>query len=212
MIVKIRPIKDWRHIFLDTSVIIDLTINEDTLKDDAIKERVVFTKKLFSIIKDIRNREKKQAFYYVSSVTIGELITLDGRHPRQNVVTTLKSENLEVIDYSSEVATDLSQNIGKIIPNQEYKSLFKSLRNNIAAKAVNIGRNWIKDDFKICFCARSVKELDVILTADKNTFLPIGRRLGLPVLSTCGNDIPLDFFNEINIDYNFNFTLKQDRS
>lgn len=64
------------------------------------------------------------------------------------------------------------------------------------------GRQWIKDDFKICFCAKSIPKIDVVLTGDKNTFLPICYRMLLG-LSTTGEKFSRNLLGSLNLDTRF---------
>ncbi|KAA5416003.1 hypothetical protein [Bacteroides cellulosilyticus] len=62
-------------------------------------------------------------------------------------------------------------------------------------------RNWISDDMKILSCVKQLcqqKRLDVILTSDERTFLPIAELMELPCLVLKKENFPTDLFGELS--------------
>ena len=60
-------------------------------------------------------------------------------------------------------------------------------------------RGWISDDLKIAATAKSLHKLDIILTSDKNTFLPIALKMGLPCLAMFEDQFQPDLFGGIEL-------------
>ena len=71
---KVDTISNWKYIFLDTSVIIDLLQNPEKLKKNKKHyDRVVDTKKLFDYFDLSKEKSDRSFAFYISSITVSEL-------------------------------------------------------------------------------------------------------------------------------------------
>lgn len=184
--------------FLDTSVIIDLFANPESFdKNKPVKGRVENTHKLFDYFKGVTNKSDKKYMFYVSSVTIAEITRGDNKQLFDALLILFSSSELTFVDFTKDIAFQISQNIRKYIPAFSQKQLISFISKNLTDdnKYLNV-RNWILDDLKIASTAKSVSKLDVILTADKKTFYPIAEKLKLPVIET--NNLPKTLFDDIS--------------
>ena len=190
----IDKIENWEHIFLDTSVIIDLFVNSDSLiNNKPVQERVINTQKLF----DYFNKVDKTFTFYVSAITIAEMTRGNKEKLIDALFVFFGNSNLTFVDYTKEIAIQISKNIKEYIPEYNYNQLISQLKKEIKNDTDVINaRNWITDDLKIVSSAKSLNKIDVVLTADKKTFVPIAERLKLPILQT--NNLPKDLFNDIS--------------
>lgn len=103
------------------------------------------------------------------------------------------------VDFTKEIASQISKNISNYLPNGTHvNQLLAQFEKQINDNTIINSRNWVSDDLKIVVSAKYLKKLDVILTADKKTFLPIAELLELPVLNTA--KLQLDLFDNINLE------------
>lgn len=194
----VEAISNWKHIFLDTSVIIDLLINPDNLKSNKKhQDRVIDTKKLFNYFDTCRETTDKTFVFYISSITVAELTKGVGKDWFETLLILFQSGDLTFVDFTKEIAFSISNNVRDFVPDYSYHQLVSHLEKNIKAdNSISNTRNWIIDDLKIACSANSLKKLDVVLTADEKTFIPICEKLKLPFTST--SKLPKDLFNEIS--------------
>lgn len=82
------------------------------------------------------------------------------------------------------------------IEQKHISKFMKEMKAVLAEQGVFNPKNYVSKDALIVACAKS-KPVDVVLTSDKNTFVPIAKQVNLPVLKT--EDIPWDLHE--NIDY-----------
>jgi ethanolamine ammonia-lyase large subunit len=135
--------------------------------------------------------------FYISAVTISEMTRNDSENMVNAIFYFFNSSGITFVDFSKNIASKISQNVREYLPDYSVNQFISHIQKNTIKPndIVNI-RNWIIDDLKIAASAKSIKKLDVVLTADKNTFKPIAEKLKIPVLET--NNIPKDLFDEIS--------------
>lgn len=198
MIRRVGAISGWKYIFLDTSVIIDLLQNPEKLKKNKKHfSRVVDTKKLFSYFDKSNQNLNTEFVFYISSITISELTVDLGTDLFKLLLNLFKSGNLTFVDFTKEVAFDISKNVKNFVPNYSYNQLVSHLQKNIESNNAIINtRNWVEDDLKIACSAKLLSKLDVVLTADEKTFSPICEKLKIPHIQT--SNLPKDLFDEIS--------------
>lgn len=195
---KVEAISNWKYIFLDTSVIIDLLQNPKKLKKNQKHyERVKDTKKLFDYFDLSKEKSDRKFIFYISSVTIAELTVDLGKDLFELLLELFKSGDLTFVDFTKEIAFSISKNVRNFVPDYSYNQLVSHLQKNINDESsITNTRNWIVDDLKIACTANMLNKLDVVLTADEKTFSPICQKLKVPHIST--SKLPKDLFDEIS--------------
>ena len=195
---SVEPIEKWKYIFLDTSVIIDLLLDANKFdKNVPVKKRINDTKKLFKYFSDSNTFLEKQYVFYVSAISVSELTANLDKDLILVLLRLFSAGDLTFVDFTKDIALTITNNIKQYLPNfsinQFVSQLEKELKDD---NTVFNKRNWIIDDLKIASSAKSLKKLDVVLTADKKTFSPICIKLEIPHVET--SNLPKDLFDDIN--------------
>lgn len=193
-----KPIKEWKYVFLDTSVIIDFLQNpEKHARNPQVQKRIVLTQKL---INNLGSSDKgNKCLFYVSAVSLSELIKSSRPdNIAQEIALIFNTSDVVFVDFTKNIANLLQRSLESYLPDGQKHILIKQLEKKLNVENVHNARQWVSDDLKIAATAHSVKKLDVLLTGDKRTFYPIAEKLGIPCLVT--DDIPLDMFGELNIE------------
>lgn len=195
---KGTTISNWRYIFLDTSVIIDLLQNPEKLKKNKKHyDRVTDTKKLFKYFDLSKEKSNKKFIFYISSITVAELTVDLGTDLYELLLNLFKSGDLTFVDFTKEIAFSISKNVREFVPDYSYNQLVSHLQKNIKDEnSITNTRNWIEDDLKIACSANLLNKLDIVLTADEKTFSPICEKLNIPHITT--SNLPKDLFDEIS--------------
>jgi hypothetical protein len=195
-----KPIKDWRNIFLDTSVIVDYLQNpERHSKNPVVQKRIINTQALIRSVTELDKENNTKCFLYVSAVTLAELMkTNRPDNIAQEVAQIFNTADVVFVDFSRSIANWLQRSLESYLPDNHKYEFIRSLEKALSENHVMNARQWVSDDLKIAASAGSVKRLDVILTADRRTFYPIAEKLELPCMVT--DDIPLNLFGEIDIE------------
>ena len=195
---KVKAISDWNYIFLDTSVIIDLFQNPDRLhKNPKHQQRVIDTKKLFEYFEKNKDTKKKNYVFYVSAITVSELTADLETDLFEILLDIFKSGDLTFVDFTKEIALNISKNVREFVPQYSYNQLVKHLEKNLKEEnSITNARNWIEDDLKIACSANMLNKLDVVLTADERTFSPICEKLNIPYQKT--SNLPKNLFDDIS--------------
>ena len=200
--MAIPKIDDWKYIFLDTSVIIDFLSDASRFdKNPEQKKRIELTHKLFEYFELTSIKEDRYVFY-VSAITISELTKkINDNNIISEIIQMFSCADVTFVDFTKEIATQISKNIGTYLPNGNLNQLLSRLAKENNDNSIINARNWVTDDLKIIASAKYLKKLDVILTADKNTFIPIAEILELPVLNT--SKLQLDLFENISLETSY---------
>jgi hypothetical protein len=194
-----KTISEWKHVFLDTSFIIDYL--SDAEKFDANpkkKENIEISKRVMECL-SLKNRNEKPQFY-VTSITIGELRRLETASIFRKIIEILSSGDVTFIPYRKEEAIEVNNIIEMYKKTKAPKLSLKDLEKAQKESGCINYRSWVSDDMKILSCAKILydrKQLDVILTSDEKTFLPIAKFLGLPCSLLNNKHFPNDVFGEI---------------
>ena len=194
-----KKIYEWKHVFLDTSFIIDYL--SDAKKFDANpkkKENIEVSKLIMDCLSSKNSNERPR--FYVTSITIGELRRLDTASIFKKIAEVLSVGDVVFVPYGKEEAMEVNYIVEAYkkakAPELSLKDLEKAKKES---GCINY-RGWISDDMKILSCAKRLydrKQLDVILTSDEKTFLPIANFLNLPCSVLNGNYFPGDIFGNI---------------
>jgi len=183
---------DCEKVFLDTSIIIDLLNAKES------NEKTFFVKNLINSFCEYKTTNKKERVFFISTITIGELVKFADKGKNEvviDIMRLLNSSNLEVVPYTDDIA--LNQNI--LFKDYRTKSDLKKLIEQLKLFPHNyvLAREYITRDFMIITTAHH-KNVDVILTSDKNSFLPITELLNIyckvaesPNFITSGNGLTI---------------------
>lgn len=193
-------IASWQHIFLDTSVIIDLIIPPERLTNNPNhQERVIITQDLFHYFfqKDETNKGNQQLWFYISAITISELKKSQTNNDLvDDLISLLSCGNVTFVDYTKETAQFLQKNYYNYLPENPLREIVAELEKELAALGAATARKWIHDDLKIATSAKTLKRMDALLTGDLKTFVPLAKRMDLNVYYT--RDLPRDMFNHLD--------------
>ncbi|WP_259067267.1 hypothetical protein HDF24_11755 [Mucilaginibacter sp. X4EP1] len=163
-----KPIRDWKKILIDTSIICSLfrfqhpNINNTS---DA------FVSKLIDYLSQSKASDRSERVFLITTITLTELLTKEQDQDKIKLISrVLNSNNVRFISFDT--TTSLA-----------FNHLLKPYldKTNLHAKAAEIGfktgeymmaREWITRDYMIALNG-VIKEADAILTLDKNTFYPV---------------------------------------
>lgn len=196
-----KPIKEWKYVFLDTSVIIDFLQNsEKHAKNPKVQKRIELTQKLINNLGISNNGNR--CLFYVSAVSLSELIKSSRpENIAQEVALIFNTSDVVFMDFTKSIANFLQRSLENFLPDGQKHTFIKQLEKVLNEQNVSNARQWVSDDLKIAATASTVKKLDALLTADRNTFFPIAEKLEIPCLVT--DDIPIDLFGELDTESTF---------
>ncbi len=162
-----KPIKDWKTILIDTSIICALFRAQYEIEDAV----TVFINKLIKYLSNSKSSDNSERIFYISTITLSELLTKEQDEKKvARILSVLDSTNVQFRSFDTPTAIAFNLALAD--------KLHKSVLN---AKAAELGwktgdymsaREWIIKDYMIAMTG-AVKKVDVILTADKNTFYPL---------------------------------------
>jgi hypothetical protein len=192
-------ISDWRYILLDTSFIIDYLSDPDKLNLNPVKkENCILAKKIMDFISSNKNRPT----FYVSSITIGELKRLETQSIAKKIINCFSAGDVTILPYGKMEAEILSNTVFEWKKQKQPNVTLKQLEEDCKKNGCSNFRAWISDDMKILSCVKALcskGKLDVILTSDERTFLPIANFMGLPCAVLKQDNFPKDLFGELAI-------------
>ncbi len=196
-----KPIKDWKHIFLDTSFIIDFI--SDPFKEGRnpdIQKRIELAHQVMDILSAYDfGSEKEKRQYYISAVTVSELRKLAAPSAVKYLVLLFSVGDVTFVDFTKDIALRLNQKLEQFLPSGQKHQFIAYLEKELRANNVANARQWVSDDLKISASAESLRQLDVILTSDKNTFQKIADTLELPCISMYKEEFAPDLFGDITL-------------
>ncbi len=196
-----KPITEWKNIFLDTSFIIDyFTYGKSDIKDQLTKERRELVNSVMEILSnyDLEGGNQKRNFY-ISSLSVTELRKLEKDNVAKELVRIFSASDVTFVDYTKNIALVLNRSLETHLPEGQKHQFLSYLEKELKYSNVVSARQWVTMDLMIAGSAKSVKNLDVVLTSDKKTFKLIADTLDLPCLAMFKEEIDFDLFGEISI-------------
>jgi hypothetical protein len=194
-----KKISQWKHVFLDTSFIIDYLSDASKFDFNSKKKENIEVSKMIMECLSLRKANEKPQFY-VTSITIGELRRLETASVLKKIIEVLSCGDVTIVPYGKEEAIEVNKIIKMYkkatAPQLSIKDLEKAKKES---GCINY-RSWISDDMKILSCARVLydrRQLDVILTSDEKTFFPISKFLELPCRLLNKTQFPQNLFGGI---------------
>jgi predicted nucleic acid-binding protein len=180
-----KPLAECVHIFLDTTVLINL-LKPDTTQD----EGVIFTKKLLTFLTEnpagvplspSKHKHEERKFYY-STISLSEIALIQSNEElNQKIGNSLVGDNLEVVNYTKNIA--LHHNvIFKDLVNKKVMNEIARTR-DLVQHDLKLARDLLSRDFMILASASYLKT-DLILTSERGGFKDLADRLGIPCAET----------------------------
>lgn len=194
---NIPAIGEWKRIFIDTSFIIDCIRDLLYLKtDDGKYEAVNRSQALIDHIKLSEIRERKIT-WITSSIVLSELSKFENKDAVDELQKLFDSSDVEIVNFTKREARFMIDDLSNYIEQKHISQYIKELEKVLGEKGVFNPKNYISKDALIIACAKS-KPCDVVITSDQNSFMPIAKQVGLPILLS--KDIPLSAFDNF-VDY-----------
>ena len=194
-----KNIRDWKYILLDTSFIIDyLSDPERFTNNPKKKDNIELAKKIMDLLSS-ELRETKPLFY-VTSITLGELQKLESASGARMILNIFNACDVSFLSYGKKEAEILGNTVLGWRKQKQPKVALKQIEEECKKNGISNFRLWISDDMKILSCAKvcfNHKRLDVILTSDEKTFLPIAEYMELPCMVVKKENFPTDLFGEL---------------
>lgn len=194
--MKLKPIAQWSRVFFDTSVIIDYLKDPEQIKDELVSHRVRLAHEVIDFLAKHELEDGKRRQYYVSSITVAELIRLANNNTYRSLAVLFPSSDLYFVDFTAQVAELMKKSI---VDAEEMPAMLQRLRREMNEDHVQDAKYCIIDDVKIVACAKSIKKLDVVLTSDTKSFIPIAQAMQVPAISMHDDFLPRDLFGEIAV-------------
>ncbi len=194
--MNILPINEWQRIFVDTSFIIDcISQPKNRGKVDANKLLSIDkSQELLSTINTLSETSGRQPRWVVSSITMSELLKFDDDLINE-ICTIFSSSNLQIANFTSTEADFIVRDFASYISQGHISKFFKEHARILSILGVFNAKSYIQSDSRIIACAK-INGPDVVLTTDKNSFIPIATTVKLPVLNPV--DIPVDLHGELD--------------
>jgi hypothetical protein len=192
-------ISDWKHVFLDTSFIIDFLSDAGNFDPNPKKKENIEVARM--IMERLSSRDNKgRPHFYVTSITIGELRRFEIASIFRKIIDILSAGDVTFVPYRKEEAIEVNMIIEGYKKLRAPKLSLKDMEKARKESGCINYREWISDDMKILSCAKVLherKQLDVILTSDEKTFLPIAEFMELPCCLLNRTYFPPDLFGGI---------------
>jgi predicted nucleic acid-binding protein len=182
--MTVKPFKDWEHIFLDTTVIINLLLSLKTGVTDSV---AIFTNKLITYLNNNNSGAGRKRQFYVSSVTISELLAKTPNGKAVEIINAINSENVTFVAFDNDIAELLNNTYHPILGKGALNDFAKQL--SWPEHDLVLAREWIQRDTMILASSQYV-QADVILTNDKRTMYQTAKQGSVP----CALSFP-DYFN-----------------
>lgn len=193
---NIPPIAEWRRIFIDTSFIIDLLRDLKSISPENPKyETIEKSQKLLEHFKLVATKEENKIRWITSSIVLSELIKFETKEIVDELQNILNSPEVEIINFTKKEANFIVNDMGSYVQENHISRYIQELQKEMGNTGVFNPRNFVSKDALIIACAKS-KPCDVVLTSDKNTFVPMAKKVDLPILLT--EDLILDLHGNID--------------
>lgn len=191
----IPAVSEWKRIFIDTSFIIDSVRNQEKIKkDDSKYHNIRNTHLLLDYFKQKSNQDQ-QVRWVTSSIVLSELTKFENEDAVSELQRILDSSELEIINFTKKEANFILKDMVNYVEQKHVSQYIKALEKALKEDNIFNPKNYVAKDALIIACAKS-KRCDVVLTSDKNSFIPIAKQVGLPILNTA--DLLLDMFKNLN--------------
>ena len=167
MQISNKPIRDWKKILIDTSIICALFRSQANVAD----ETTVFIRKLIDYLSTSKSGDNADRIFCISTITLSELLTKEHDQEKiRRILKVLNSSNVQFVSFDTNIA--LKFNI--ILADKLHRTVLNERAASLGWKTGDFmdAREWIIKDYMIAMTATE-KNIDVILTADKNTFYPL---------------------------------------
>jgi hypothetical protein len=165
-----KYIKDWKKIFLDTTVLASLFRSEKKEKDES---QDWFVRRLINYLTNTKSSDGKSRLLMLSTITLSELISNEPDPDKvSSVLRVLNSENVEIVDFDVETALECNARMGVKFSKGHLHPIATKM--GFATQELMVAREWITRDYMILVSAFT-NNADVVLTADKKTFYPASR-------------------------------------
>lgn len=166
------PLKNWRNIFLDTSVIIKLFHALGNTKDD--EPKFVLDLLQYLSMNKAGVSESQDRLFYISAITISEIWSKSTNQTHvERITNALPSQNVIFVSYDREIAQHINDKYHSILSNQKLNKFAKEIS---FGNDLKMAREWILKDVMIIGTS-DYMECDVLLTNDKNTLIPMANKL-----------------------------------
>jgi len=193
---NIPAISEWRRVFIDTSFIIDLLRDISKMPEADPKYQSVFRgQKLLDHFQLVAEKGDKPVRWVTCSIVLSELIKFENKEAIDQIQKILNSPEVEIINFTSKEASFIVNEMGNYVEDKHITRYISELHAELAKSGVFNPRNFVAKDALIIACAKS-KRCDAVLTSDKNSFVPLAKKVGLPILLT--EHIPLDMHENVN--------------
>lgn len=172
MMIK-RKMAECTKVFLDTSILIDL------FNTSVTNERTKFVRNLIDSLNNSSPIKGKTRTFYISSITIGEMVKFASKSKDEvlvDLLTLLQAQNLEVLPYTEYIALNQNVLFKKYATKTKLNEFLIKLK--LFPHNYVLAREYISRDFMIISTAHQINA-DVIITSDKNTFLPIAQEINI---------------------------------
>jgi len=174
MAVPDKPIKDWKRILIDTSIICNLFRSEGK---DVTDKTIIFSNQLITFLTNQKSSDLKERTFLISTITISELLTKEQDSEKiKKILRVLNSDNVEFIDFDLETSLTFNRYLYPHLSRSELHERAKEL--GFKTHEYMMAREWISKDLMI-ICSGIEKGADVVITADKNTMYPIANDLNI---------------------------------
>ena len=198
----IKQISDWKNILLDTSVIIDYLMTPNRiLNNNKAKKRIEKTHLLFDYFNSTVNESKRTL--YISAITLSELRKLSNeRTVLETLINLFSCSDIVFVDFTKEMSMQIHTHLDLLDKDPNLNSFIKNLSTELNKEGIYQASGWVSDDLKIVATAKFFKgKIDVVITGDGKTFVPIAERFEVPVVNTF--ELPLDIFSQLEVNIAF---------
>lgn len=166
------PLKNWRNILLDTSVIIKLFHALGNTKDD--EANFVLDLMRYLATNKAELSESSQRLFHISAITISEIWAKSTNQTHtERIINALQSQNVVFVSYDEDIAQHINDKYHSILSNQKLNKFAKEIS---FGNDLKMAREWILKDVMIIGTS-DYMECDVLLTNDKNTLIPMADKL-----------------------------------
>jgi hypothetical protein len=119
------------------------------------------------------------------------------------LISIFNSSDVVFVDFTKEMAMQIHTHMNLLEKEPNLNKFLKALSTDLNKSDIYQASGWVSDDLKIVATARFFKgKIDVVLTGDGKTFVPLAKRFGVPVINTMS--LPKDLFDGIDVRRGFN--------